>query len=95
MFDDSFSIADAKAHFADLVHQAEAGQIVRITRRGKRVAVLLSEAEFEQLKGPRGDWVPFSKAWRKNMAREGLAFVSDDELTGLRNQLTRAEPDLA
>ena len=94
MSDEHVSIAEAKARFADLVHQAEAGQAVRISRRGKPVAVLLSQAEFEQLQSPRGGWAAFSKAWRKDMAREHLPFVSDDELLGLRNPLGRAQPEL-
>ena len=59
MSDEHVSIAEAKARFADLVHQAEAGQVVRISRRGKPVAVLLSLAEFEQLQSPRGGWVAY------------------------------------
>jgi prevent-host-death family protein len=39
------SIAEAKAHFSELVDRAEAGEIVRITRRGKPVARLVAEAK--------------------------------------------------
>jgi prevent-host-death family protein len=35
------SIAEAKAHFSELVERAEAGETVRITRRGKPVARLM------------------------------------------------------
>lgn len=35
------SIAEAKAHFSELVDRAEAGEVVRITRRGKQVARLM------------------------------------------------------
>jgi len=34
------NLADAKAHLSELVAQAEAGEPVRITRRGKPVAQL-------------------------------------------------------
>jgi len=34
------SIAEAKAHLSELVERAEAGETVRITRRGKLVAQL-------------------------------------------------------
>ena len=40
----NFSIAEAKSRFAQLVHQAESGGPVRITRRGRAVAVLVSES---------------------------------------------------
>ena len=39
------SIADAKAHFSELVERAEAGETVRITRRGKPVARLVPETK--------------------------------------------------
>lgn len=44
------SIAEAKTHLTRLIHQAEGGEPVHITRRGKPVAVLLSEAEYARLR---------------------------------------------
>ncbi len=44
------SIADAKAHLTRLIHQAESGEAVHITRRGKPVAVLVSESEYARLR---------------------------------------------
>jgi len=90
MSDGAFSIAQAKARFAELLYQAEAGRTVRITRRGKPVAVVLSEVEFERLKQPAGGWVAFTKAWRQRMAEEGLPLLADAELAGLRNRVERA-----
>jgi prevent-host-death family protein len=34
------TIADAKAHFADLIRRAEAGERITLTRHGRPVAVL-------------------------------------------------------
>lgn len=49
------SIAEAKTQLTRLIHQAEQGQAVHITRRGKPVAVLLSEDEYARLrKGQEG-----------------------------------------
>lgn len=42
---DSYSIADAKARFSELVDKAEAGEIVEITRRGKMVARIVPAAK--------------------------------------------------
>lgn len=39
------SIAEAKAHLSELVERAEAGETVRITRRGKPVARLIPETK--------------------------------------------------
>jgi prevent-host-death family protein len=44
------SIADAKAHLTRLIHRAESGEAVHITRRGKPVAVLVSESEYARLR---------------------------------------------
>lgn len=44
------SIAEAKTHLTRLIHRAERGEAVHITRRGKPVAVLLSEDEYARLR---------------------------------------------
>jgi prevent-host-death family protein len=46
------SIAHARNRLAALVREVEQGQLVRLTRRGQPVAVLLSLREYERL-GPR------------------------------------------
>lgn len=48
--DDGHSIAEARNNLARLVHVAEDGEPVRLTRRGKPVAVILSVAEYERLR---------------------------------------------
>jgi prevent-host-death family protein len=49
----AYSIAEAKNNLARLVHEAEQGHAVRLTRRGKPVAVLISTEQYERLSGPR------------------------------------------
>jgi len=44
------SIAEAKNALTRLIYEAERGAAIHITRRGKPVAVLVSEAEYERLK---------------------------------------------
>ena len=56
-----YSIADARTSLAAIVDQAEAGQKVELTRRGRAVAVVISLREFERLRGGRR---PFGKAYR-------------------------------
>lgn len=43
------SVAEAKAHLARLLHDVESGEPVHITRRGRAVAVLVSETEYARL----------------------------------------------
>jgi prevent-host-death family protein len=38
---DSYNVAEAKAHFSDLLSRAEAGETVEILRRGKPIAKLV------------------------------------------------------
>ena len=45
------SLSEAKAQLAGLVHAAEAGEVVHISRHGKPVAVLLSEQVYAALQG--------------------------------------------
>lgn len=91
----AFSIAEAKARFAEVVGQAEQGSPVRITRRGKPVVVMLSEQEYAKLLQPQGGWFSFGQQWRQAMQAQGLDFLSDEELSGLRNATGRPELDLA
>ena len=44
----SFSIADARNRLAKVVHDVETGPPVELTRRGKRVAMIVSVREFER-----------------------------------------------
>ncbi len=52
----SYSIAEAKSSMSRLVHEAEAGRRVEITRRGKPVAVLLSTRELARLEAREPDF---------------------------------------
>jgi prevent-host-death family protein len=88
-----FSIAQAKAQFAQLVLQAEAGQAVRITRRGHPVAVVLSDAEYLRLSlapHQRESLFEFTFRMRQQAADAGLDLLDDEELRDLRDQSERA-----
>ena len=67
----SYSIAAARAQLAELVDQAEAGKDVELTRRGKKVAVLLSAAKYARLSGSRVAFMSaFDNFCRDNDMRE-------------------------
>ena len=90
-----YSIAEAKTRFAQLVHQAEGGQPVRITRRGRAVAVLVSEADFARLSTSREGLLAYTQALRDEAATAGITLFSDEEQSGLRDQSCLPAPDLA
>ena len=57
------SIAEARDTLTRLIQRAEAGEPVHITRRGKPVAVLVSEEDFKKFGKPRRDPMEFLRAW--------------------------------
>jgi antitoxin Phd len=44
-----YSIAEARDHFPSIVHDAERGTPIELTRRGKPVAVLISVEDYHRL----------------------------------------------
>ncbi len=46
-----YSIAGARHNLARLVHEAEAGQIVELTRRGEPVAVVIAADAYARMAG--------------------------------------------
>ena len=88
------SIAEAKARFAQRVHLAEGGQAVRITWRGRAVAVLVSEADYLRLSDRNSGLLAFTQAWRAKVAQAGVAPHDSGEWQGLRDHSERPSLDL-
>ena len=44
-----YSVAEARAHLPSILVQAEAGEAVELTRRGRPLAVVLSHEAFERV----------------------------------------------
>lgn len=73
-----YSIAAARNSLARLVHEAEAGQPVELTRRGNAVAVVVSVAEYAQLAGKAPRLIDKVAEFRATYAGEDLGEVFDD-----------------
>lgn len=90
---DDYSVAQARDHLAKLVHEAERGRPIRITRRGKPAAVLISEAEFRRVSGRAskglGDAI---LAWR---AEHNGVHLTDTEIGSWRDRRPGDVPDLS
>jgi prevent-host-death family protein len=67
-----YSIADARNRLPALVHEVERGGAVEITRRGRPVAVLVSEAEYSRLTNGRGGYWEALQRWREDNDLEGM-----------------------
>ncbi len=88
-----YSVAEARDRLAELIHEAEQGRPIRITRRGKRAAVLVSEEDFQrsrerQKQGP-GDAI---LAWREKYSGVDL---TDAQIDGWRDRSIGRVPDFS
>ena len=66
----TYTIASARAKLSDIVDQVEAGSDIELTRRGKKVAVVMSASRYSRL---RGEQVAFMTAYEAFRARHDLA----------------------
>lgn len=90
-----YSIAQARDHFTQLVHQVEDGDTVEVTRRGKRVAVLLSAEEYERLSQPKQGFGEAVLVWRKKYDVENWGNDIDiDEVFDVRDKSPGREVEL-
>lgn len=71
-----YSIADARISLPSIIDQAEAGEPVELTRRGKPVAVVVSLREFERL---RGDRRRFGDAYKRFLDKYSLEEIGVDD----------------
>lgn len=58
------SIAEARDNLPGLVHEVEKGRAVELTRRGRKVAVLISAVEYDRLRARRADLWESIQAYR-------------------------------
>jgi len=77
-----YSVAEAKARFADCLRAAEHGEPTVITRHGRRVAALVSADEIERLErlraaGPEGGLASIAGGWEGS---ERLAKILDEQV---------------
>jgi antitoxin Phd len=81
---EQFSIVEAKNKLPSIIHYVEKGPFIKLTRRGKAVAVLLSIKEYERLShGYSGFWEALS-IFRQNITDEEID-ISDKDFEGLRD----------
>ena len=74
------SIAEAKAHLSELVDRAEAGEIVRITRRGKLVARLVPpEPKKKRIDVEALRRLTESSPWQPESAGEFIRKMRDED----------------
>lgn len=80
----SFSIAEAKNHLSKLVHDAEGGATVELTRRGEPVAVLLSIGDYKRLTADRAAFWDHFDRFRTEHDVDQLGIEPEQLLSGIR-----------
>ncbi|MEL6138692.1 MAG: type II toxin-antitoxin system Phd/YefM family antitoxin [Cyanobacteria bacterium J06628_6] len=73
-----YSIAQARDRFTQLVHEVEQGGSVEVTRRGQRVAVILSAEEYDRLLQPKQGFWEGVLAWRKQFGLDDREEEEED-----------------
>jgi prevent-host-death family protein len=80
-----YSIAAARANLPAIIGQAEAGEAVEITRRGRAVAVVLSREAFERLSSERPRFGDAYRAFLDRFALDEVG-IEDDFALSVRDR---------
>ena len=77
-----YSIAEARNNLPRIIHQAENGTLIELTRRGESVAVLLSKQQYQQFReGESGYWNSLQEFRKKyNLKDLGIDATNWDRL---------------
>lgn len=80
------TIADAKNHLSNLIHQLENGEPVHLTRYGKPVAVIMSENQYQKLVKPQKSLHAAIQNWRTLLSGDEETGFTTEELEKLRKE---------
>jgi prevent-host-death family protein len=88
-----YSIAQARDQLTQLVHQAEQGP-VELTRRGKRVAVILSAEAYDRLLVPKSDFWTSLVKFRERLVEANIDIDPDEVFKDVRDRSPGREVNL-
>jgi len=76
------TIAEAKNNLSQLIHQLESDEAIHLTRHGKPVAVMLSEANYQKLTHKDNSLYQAIQQWRNNIDTD--SGLTETELKNVR-----------
>lgn len=76
------TIAEAKNNLSQLIYQIEADETIHLTRHGKPVAVMLSEANYQKLIHKNNSLYQAIQQWRTELKDE--VALTEAELKNIR-----------
>ena len=80
-----YSIAEARHNLPGVVHEAEGGTRVELTRRGKPVAVLVGIEDYERLAEGRRDFWEAYEEFRRELDLAELGINPDEIFADVRD----------
>ena len=89
--ENQFTISEAKNKLPAIIHAVEKGPSVKLTRRGRPVAVLLSIREYEALSRKHVGFWDAVKTFRE---KNDNVWISDQDIENLRDSSLGREVDL-
>jgi prevent-host-death family protein len=79
------SIAEAKNNLSHLIHELDAEEAIQLTRHGKPVAVMMSEAHYKKLSSPTSSLNTAILNWRDQQDELSTGF-SEGTLESIRSE---------
>ena len=79
-----YSIAEARRNLPRLVHEAERGKTIKLTRRGEPVAMLSSRRRFEQLAFTHSSFAETHRTFAESVGLVNLDLDPDQLFSGIR-----------
>ena len=76
------TIAEAKNNLSQLIYQLESDETIHLTRHGKTVAVMLSEANYQKLVHKNNSLYQALQQWRSELKDETT--LTEAELKNIR-----------
>jgi prevent-host-death family protein len=80
------SIAHAKNNLSNLIQEVERSEPIHLTRHGKPVAVIISEADYRNLAPKTGKLFTAICNWRSRLSAELGESISEDEIQQWRDR---------
>ena len=85
---EQYSIAEARRNLPRLVHGAEAGKAVELTRRGEAVAIIVGQCYFQQLTSSKPDFAESYRKFTEKYNLKEIGFDPDELFSGMRVDTT-------
>jgi prevent-host-death family protein len=81
-----YSIAEARDRFAKIVRDVEKGKPIEITRRGKPVAVVISQSEYQRLTSQQEGFGKTLREFRQKYRIDTLNIDPDEVFSTVRDR---------